>query len=99
MRNYELVLEDGAELLGKHNVALDLEFAGEKRLLSVEFAGGQLDEVLIGYDDGDVGLGAFTLDKRAVAVLQVCGPGLDGLLFFLDVESEDTLSDCKVETL
>jgi hypothetical protein len=92
--NSELVLEDGAELLGEHDVSLDLEFAGEEGLLGVELASGQLDEVFVGDDDGDVGLGALTFDKRAVAILQVRGPGFHSLLFFLDVKSEDTLGDC-----
>lgn len=47
-------LEDGVELGGEHNVALDLELAGHEGLLGVDLAVGEAEEGVVREVDGDV---------------------------------------------
>ncbi len=50
-------LENPVKLGREHHVALCLELATHERLLAIKLAFGELDERLVGHDDGDVGLG------------------------------------------
>ena len=67
-------LEDGIKLGGEHHLALDLDLSRHEGLLSVELAAGEVEEVSVGDDDGDVGLGVGAEGNGAVGILDVESP-------------------------
>jgi len=83
-------LEHGVKLGGEHHLALDLDLAGHEGLLAVELSRGEVKEVSIGDDDGDVGLGSGAGGDGASGSLGIERPGLDLAIIALNVKLENS---------